>query len=227
MVPRGKLEVYAKRDGVIPDGWALDENGNPSSDAARVLANIINKTGGGIFVIPMVQRVQRMTLENIQVDFTSRNEIPTKDAIHVLVDAVANMSISKDPARQAIAASKFAGYSVQQIRDIVIPVLEGNIREIISQTNFESLIRGDKKAIPVLVEMIKERGFYDGATLRIAHCNGEAPALMLRDAVLAEFPNTRFILEPTGALCSFYAEEGGLMIGIEGGYNKNNNTTGF
>jgi len=115
------------------------------------MGKVKNKTGGGIFVIPMVQRVQKMTLENIQVDFTSRNEIPTKDAIHVLVDAVANMSISKDPERQAIAASKFAGYSVQQIRDIVIPVLEGNIREIISQTNFESLIRGDKKAFSELV----------------------------------------------------------------------------
>ena len=76
-----------------------------------------------------------MTLENIQVDFTSRQEIPTKDAIHVLVDAVANMSISIDPERQAIAASKFAGYSTAQIRDIVIPVLEGNIREIISSQN--------------------------------------------------------------------------------------------
>ena len=103
------------------------------------------KTGGGLFVIPVVQKVQRMTLENIQVDFTSRNEIPTQDAIHVLVDAVANMAISKEPDRQAIAASKFAGYSIQQIRDIVIPVLEGNIREIISQTQFEDLIRGDKK----------------------------------------------------------------------------------
>ena len=88
-------------------------------------------------------------------------------------------------------------------------------------------ISGDRKAIPVLVEMIKERGFYDGATLRIAHCFGEESALMLRDAVLAEFPNTRFILEPTAALCSFYAENGGLMIGIEGGYNKNNNNTDF
>lgn len=109
------------------------------------------KCGGGTFVIPLVQRVQRMTLENIQVDFTSRNEIPTKDAIHVLVDAVANMSISTDPKRQAIAASKFAGYSIKQIQDIVIPVLEGNIREIISQTNFEDLIRGDKKAFSELV----------------------------------------------------------------------------
>ena len=115
------------------------------------LGRVKTKTGGGMFVIPIFQKVQKMTLENIQVDFTSRNEIPTRDAIHILVDAVANMSISKDPQRQAIAASKFAGYSIQEIRDIVIPVLEGNIREIISQTDFESLIRGDKKAFSELV----------------------------------------------------------------------------
>ena len=109
------------------------------------MGKVKRKTGGGTFVIPLLQRVQKMTLENIQVDFTSRNEIPTKDAIHVLVDAVANMAISKDPERQAIAATKFAGYNIKDIQAIVIPVLEGNIREIISQTNFEDLIRGDKK----------------------------------------------------------------------------------
>lgn len=48
VVPRGKLEVYAKRDGTIPDGWALDENGHPSNDAQRVLGNINQKSGGGI-----------------------------------------------------------------------------------------------------------------------------------------------------------------------------------
>jgi flotillin len=111
------------------------------------------KSGGGTFVWPILQKTQRMTLENIQVDFTSRNEIPTQDAIHVLVDAVANMAISQDPVRQRIAASKFAGYSIQQIRDTVVPVLEGNIREIISQTRFEDLIRGDKK---VFAEKIQE-----------------------------------------------------------------------
>lgn len=117
------------------------------------LGKVKTKTGGGMFVLPILQKTQRMTLENIQVDFTSRNEIPTKDAIHVLVDAVANMSISKDPERQKVAASKFAGYSVKQIQAIVIPVLEGNIREIISQTNFEDLIRGDKK---IFAERIQE-----------------------------------------------------------------------
>ena len=70
--------------------------------------------------------------------------------------------------------------------------------------------------------MMKERGVKDGNILRIAHCFGETPALALRDAVLAEFPNTRFTLEPTTALCSFYAESGGLIIGFEGDYNTNN-----
>ena len=117
------------------------------------LGRVKTRTGGGILVLPIIQKVQRMTLENIQVDFTSRNEIPTKDAIHVLVDAVANMAISTDPERQAVAASKFAGYSIDEIRDTVIPVLEGNIREIISQTAFEDLIRGDKK---IFAERIQE-----------------------------------------------------------------------
>jgi len=87
--------------------------------------------------------------------------------------------------------------------------------------------RGAKKTTETLVEMMKERGFYDGAQLRIAHCFGETQALALRDAVMAEFPNTKFTLEPTTALCSFYAEAGGLMIGFEGGHNAENDCVKF
>lgn len=101
--------------------------------------------GKGRFVIPFLQRVDDMPLENIQVDFTSRDEIPTKDAINVMVDAVANMSIDQDPEILKIAASKFLGYTTRDIQEMVTPVLEGNIREIISQTYLKDLIRGDKK----------------------------------------------------------------------------------
>lgn len=48
VVPRGKLEVYAKRGNGIPDGWALDEEGQECSDPDRILKNIIGKVGGGI-----------------------------------------------------------------------------------------------------------------------------------------------------------------------------------
>jgi hypothetical protein len=87
--------------------------------------------------------------------------------------------------------------------------------------------RGAKKATQAIVEMMKERGFRDGNILRVAHCYGEEPALALRDAILAEFPNTRFMLEPTTALCSFYAEEGGLIIGFEGSFNTENDNRKF
>ncbi len=101
--------------------------------------------GQGALVIPILQRVDYMSLENIQSDFTSRDEIPTKDAINIMVDAVANVAISKDTELLKIAASKFLGYDPEQIRDIITPVLEGNIREIISQTTLKELIQGDKK----------------------------------------------------------------------------------
>lgn len=48
VVTRGKLEMYRKAEKKLPEGWALDKNGNPSTDAEDVLKNIINKAGGGI-----------------------------------------------------------------------------------------------------------------------------------------------------------------------------------
>ena len=82
--------------------------------------------------------------------------------------------------------------------------------------------RGPKKATQALSDMIRERGFRDGGVLRVAHCFAQEQALALRDAVLAQFPNARFVLEPTTALCSYYAELGGLIIGFEGDYNTHN-----
>jgi len=83
--------------------------------------------------------------------------------------------------------------------------------------------RGHKKAMQVLVDMLFERGLHDGSLIRIAHCFAEKQANDLKAAVLEKNPTIRFIIEPTTALCSFYAEEGGLMIGFEGGFNEVNN----
>ena len=83
--------------------------------------------------------------------------------------------------------------------------------------------RGQKKATEVLAAMIRERGFSNDSWLRIAHCFGENQAQLLIDAVKKDFPDARYTMEPTGALCSFYAEEGGLMIAMEGAFNEVNN----
>lgn len=48
VVTRGKLEMYNKMEKPLPEGWALNKDGNPSCDAPDVLANIVAKNGGGI-----------------------------------------------------------------------------------------------------------------------------------------------------------------------------------
>ena len=83
--------------------------------------------------------------------------------------------------------------------------------------------RGQKKATEALAAMVKERGFADGCRLRIAHCFGQEQAQLLADAVRKDFPGAIIEIEPTTALCSFYAEEGGLIIAFEGGFSEVNN----
>jgi LDH2 family malate/lactate/ureidoglycolate dehydrogenase len=47
-VPRGKLEVYERAGKTMPITWATDELGNATQDVSRVLANLLDKKGGGL-----------------------------------------------------------------------------------------------------------------------------------------------------------------------------------
>ena len=87
--------------------------------------------------------------------------------------------------------------------------------------------RGEKKAIAAMVEAMNERGLHDGSLVRISHCFGESTAMDFIAAVKEQHPNCRFILEHTTALCSFYAEVGGMIVGYEGSFNRENDNSKF
>ena len=87
--------------------------------------------------------------------------------------------------------------------------------------------RGEKKAIAAMVEAMNERGLHDGSLVRISHCFGESTAMDFIAAVKEQHPNCRFILEHTTALCSFYAEVGGMIVGYEGSFNRENDNAKF
>lgn len=74
--------------------------------------------------------------------------------------------------------------------------------------------RGEKRTIAGIFRNMKRLG-YKGGKLLIDHCFNETTSDTLKRTVLAEFPNAKVIISKTGALCSFYAEKGGLMIGFE------------
>lgn len=74
--------------------------------------------------------------------------------------------------------------------------------------------RGEKKLIPELVRHLKEMG-YNGGKVRIDHCDNLNAASTLKQQLLSLFPAADIAIGVAGALCSFYAEQGGLLIGFE------------
>ena len=74
--------------------------------------------------------------------------------------------------------------------------------------------RGAKKALLAIDKQMKEFN-YNGGKVIIDHCFNETDANALRDQILAVYPNADVRIEPTRGLCSFYAEVGGLMVGVE------------
>ena len=74
--------------------------------------------------------------------------------------------------------------------------------------------RGEKKALASLLKLMVDQG-YEGGKVRISHCLNEAAAKQFKENVLALYPDADIAIRPTGGLCSFYAEKGGLLIGFE------------
>lgn len=89
--------------------------------------------------IPFLERVDKLTLELIQIDVQAHS-VPTSDFINVDVDAVANVRIPNDPNLIQVAARHFLNKNAQYIAQNVQQVLEGNMREIIGQMNLIDLV---------------------------------------------------------------------------------------
>lgn len=74
--------------------------------------------------------------------------------------------------------------------------------------------RGQKKAISTTFEEMLKAG-YKGGHITIAHRRNEKFVEQLSALVHEKFANAEIEVLPTSGLCSFYAEEGGLLIGYE------------
>ena len=75
---------------------------------------------------------------------------------------------------------------------------------------------GARKMLSVLFEEMKKMGF-NGRKVIVGHCMNPEAAKNMRDKILSEFPFCDIRIESLGALCSYYAEKGGLLVGFEDG----------
>ncbi len=74
--------------------------------------------------------------------------------------------------------------------------------------------RGKMTAYDKLVsEMIARQ--YTGGKVVIAHCFAQDTAQYLSDKIKESFPNSDIEIMPTSGLCSYYAEQGGILLSFE------------
>ena len=70
-----------------------------------------------------------------------------------------------------------------------------------------------KKAMRELLKYMKDDNYHGGEVI-IDHCENEKDAEIIKDKILAEYPDAQVTIRPMRGLCSFYAEEGGIMVGF-------------
>ena len=75
-------------------------------------------------------------------------------------------------------------------------------------------VRGEKKAVSTVVDEMIKAG-YKGGRAVITHRNNESICKKIEDKLKEKFSNVEFIVVPTSGICSFYGEEGGLLLGYE------------
>lgn len=95
--------------------------------------------------IPFLQRTDKLTLKMISVDVKTEESVPTNDYINVNIDSAVKVKVSMDPEKMKLAASNFLNKNEDYIRNSVVDVLQGNVREIIGQMKLEEIVQDRKK----------------------------------------------------------------------------------
>jgi flotillin len=98
------------------------------------------RKGGGAFIIPMLERVDILSLEVMTLDFTTP-EVYTKPGVPIVVDGVAQVKIKGDEASIRTAAEQFLGKTVEQIKAVALQTVEGHLRAIIGTLTVEEIYR--------------------------------------------------------------------------------------
>ena len=88
------------------------------------------RKGGGAFILPLLERVDLLSLEVMTLDFTTP-EVYTKPGVPIVVDGVAQVKVRGDEASVRTAGEQFLGKTSEQIKQVALQTVEGHLRAIV------------------------------------------------------------------------------------------------
>ncbi|MBR5467977.1 MAG: DegV family protein [Firmicutes bacterium] len=153
----------------------------------------------------IVEKIRDLVLEGKDFDTVCKEVVDYKEnhtSLNFCLESLKNL-----------ANNGRVPHAVASLASLIGLRLVGNVSED-GQIQPTDKARGAKKANATIYKCMKKEG-YCGGTVVIDHCFNEEAANMLKNTIKEEYPDANVRIERTTGLCSFYAEKGGLMIGIE------------
>jgi flotillin len=109
---------------------------DPDGTAREVGFRIVK--GGGVFVYPVVEKVDILKLELMTIDVQTP-EVYTSKGVPVKVDGVAQIKVKGDDISIATAAEQFLSKGTEDIKSIAMQTLEGHLRAILGTMTVEEI----------------------------------------------------------------------------------------
>ena len=94
--------------------------------------------GGGVFVWPIFERQDKLSLELLTIDVQTP-EVYTSKGVPVKVDGVAQIKIKGDDISIATAAEQFLSKPTEEIKNVAMQTLEGHLRAILGTMTVEEI----------------------------------------------------------------------------------------
>ncbi len=113
------------------------------------------RLGGGVFVWPGMEKVYVLPMDIIPVSIRTP-EVLTNGGVPIMAEASAQVKIDSSDETIHRAAEQFLGIGRDGIRDVVINVLEGKVREVIGGMSVEEIYRGRQEFSKRVVAAVKE-----------------------------------------------------------------------
>ena len=94
--------------------------------------------GGGTFVLPILEKVDVLSLELLTIDVQTP-EVYTSKGVPVKVDGVAQIKIKGDDISIATAAEQVLSKTIDEIKSVATQTLEGHLRAILGTMTVEDI----------------------------------------------------------------------------------------
>lgn len=72
--------------------------------------------------------------------------------------------------------------------------------------------RGESRVLAKILEQMSDDGYDGSRPVLISNCNNEEAAALLKHGIHAKWPDARVDIVPCSGLCSFYAQDQGIII---------------